>query len=222
MQAEQVRDVILGRAPHDLEFWADMYRKIADSNLFSRIIRLETDLHIFHRSVQILGLWGEKTFPGIFFEDDPLPSNPMNGRLRLLDDPISTYLRRRWRLDPDVPRQPPILEQNQVGAPVDIDTDRAIEIFSKKFFKATNVVTSGSSRGIIKFTVNSRTHGYRILVSDEYWYNPIFFGAFSTPVVGNLAPANYKFGGDRGGNIIWDPVVHPVSNSTTSTMVTAF
>jgi hypothetical protein len=188
-----------------------------------RLLELERDFHTFRSAVLTLKRWGRSTFPGIYFtESPPLPVNPINSRILSSQDVLSAYIRGRWRPDPDA--LPPVLEENRDGMPVEIQRDYAIDTFSRGLGDTADGVLSGTLVGLIRFTVHSVNSGYRVHSSPTFWKDPHVFGRgkLSTPVDDVLGAADYKFGGDLDGNIIWDNGIHTVSRGNTQTRVTKF
>src|SRR5437899_9085597 len=103
---------------------------------------LQTDFQIFARAVRILRRWGRETYPGVFFDDGSLPSNPLNSGTLVSDDPVSVYLRGRWQYNSDDPVPAPVMEQNQNGMPIEIELVQAIEQFCGRIANATVVSAS--------------------------------------------------------------------------------
>jgi hypothetical protein len=207
------------------DFWEDLHQHAEYPASGVYLIPLERDFRVFARAVRILRRWGRDTYPGVYFNDGPLPSDPLNPRILISDDPVSSYLRGRWQYNSDdsVPEPEPVREQNRNGMAIEIELGRAVDQFCQRIANAT-VSSVSSFPKLINFTVHSQNSGFRLQRTYEYWYSPVVFGrAISTPVSQAISPTRYKFGGDRGdGSIIWDSGIHEVSASNTQTTTTAF
>jgi hypothetical protein len=95
-------------------------------------------------------------------------------------------------------------------------TRSAASIFSRLFSKSLTAAALNSGAPPTLFEVHSKSRGYRIHWTYQYWLSPVVFGSPSTPVTGKLASGFYRFGGDqRGVPLTWDRGIHEVSSSVT-------
>jgi hypothetical protein len=216
-------ELLRGPSSAEAQFWDNIHQRVQHEASNVRLLSIETDFQIFARAVRTLRRWRRETYPGVYFSDGSLPSNPLNARIVVSNDPVSTYLRGRWQYNSDDPVPAPIREQNRNGGPIEIELNRAIDQFCGKIAHATVSSVSSFPR-LINFTVHSQKSGFRLQRTYEYWYSPVVFGrSMSTPVSQAISAARYKFGGNLGDdNLIWDLAVHEVSTSNTQTTTTAF
>jgi hypothetical protein len=97
----------------------------------------------------------------------------------------------------------------------------AIEIFVSRFtygLRRAALVAGG-----VPVTLHSLNSGYAVRYTPRWLFSVNAFGSsLTTPVTDHLAPASYRFGGDKGGSLTWDPAIHTVTAPSTSTSVTKF
>lgn len=201
---------------------ADFYRPSPELLLNPRQLELNRDLRIFRSAVRFLRRIGHMTMPGIYFETGSLPSSPENPRLVLANDSVSAALREAWTAHRE---QKPQARRDHAdeGSVIEMELGESTRVFSNGLASAFLAAAASGASGLIHFTVNSQNDKYRVHLTEQYWYSPVVFGSsVSTPVDDMVYPANYRFGGDNGGPIVWDSGIHTASTSHTSTTVTKF
>jgi hypothetical protein len=57
-------------------FWEDIHQHAPHPSSV-RLISVESDFRIFARAVRTLRRWGRETYPGVYFSDGSLASNPV-------------------------------------------------------------------------------------------------------------------------------------------------
>jgi len=177
---------------------------------------------IFSDAVRWLRALGRSTMPGVIVGEEALPSNPRNLNLIFSSDEVSEALRAAWARHRKRERASSRLF-TPGGPVIEMELDEATKTFTDGLANAIKVVPLTASTGLVPFTVNSTKDKYRVHVTDRYWYSPVVFGSrLSTPVDDKLYPGTYRFGGDKGGSIIWDLGTHTASPTHTSTTVTRF